>query len=41
MKEIAKANDVEAVVLESHENWINKDPMQSIKLSSKWLNQNI
>ena len=41
MKEIAEANCVEAVVLESHKNWINKDPMQSIELSSKWLNQNV
>ena len=41
MKDIAEANGVEAIVLESHKNWINKDPMQSIELSSKWMNQNI
>ena len=41
MKEIAETNGVEAVILESHKNWINKDPMQSIELSSKWLKKNI
>ena len=37
MRDIACENGVEAIVLESHKNWINKDPMQSIELSAKWL----
>lgn len=41
MKDIAQENGVEVVVLESHKNWINKDPMQSIELSAKWLNQHM
>ena len=38
LKEIAVANGVEAVVLESHKNWIDKDPVKSLELSAKWLN---
>ena len=34
----AKANGVRAAVLESHRNWIDKDPLKSIELSAKWLN---
>ena len=41
MKDSAEANGVEAIVLESHKNWINKDPMQSIEVSSRWLNRYI
>ena len=41
MKDIAQENGVEAIVLESHKNWINKDPIQSIELSARWLNQHI
>lgn len=37
----AKEMNVEAVVLESHKNWINNDPLESIKLSSNYLNNNI
>ena len=37
LKEIALANGVEAVVLESHKNWIDKDPIKSLELSAKWL----
>ena len=36
--EIAIANGIEAVVLESHKNWIDKDPVKSLELSAKWLN---
>ena len=36
--EIALANGVEAVVLESHKNWIDKDPVKSLELSARWLN---
>ena len=38
MKEIALANGIQAVVLESHKNWINKDPIKSLELSAQWLN---
>ena len=37
MWEIAKGNGVESVVLESHKNWIGKDPVKSLELSAKWL----
>lgn len=36
MRNVAKQNGVEAIVLESHKNWIDNDPMKSIKLSSKF-----
>ena len=39
LKEIAVDNGVEAVVLESHKNWIDKDPVKSLELSAKWLNE--
>ena len=39
LKEIALANGMEAVVLESHKNWIEKDPVKSLELSAKWLNE--
>ena len=35
---IAAENGIQAVVLESHKNWINKDPVKSLELSSGWLN---
>ena len=35
--EIAAANGVEAVVLESHRNWIGRDPVKSLELSAGWL----
>ena len=38
LKEIAIENKIESVVLESHKNWIDKDPLKSIEMSSKWLN---
>ena len=37
--ETARENGVEDIVLESHNNWINNDPLQSILVSSKWLNE--
>ena len=37
MKTIAVENGIEAVVLESHKNWIDKDPVKSLELSAKWL----
>ncbi|MDE6261212.1 MAG: sugar phosphate isomerase/epimerase [Oscillospiraceae bacterium] len=35
----AKANGIEAVILESHRNWIDKSPVKSLELSAKWLNR--
>lgn len=35
---IALENGIEAVVLESHKNWIERDPVKSLELSAKWLN---
>ena len=39
LKEIALQNGIDAVVLENHKNWINKDPLQSIEMSAKWLHE--
>jgi len=39
LKEIAVKNGVGAVVLESHKNWIDSDPVKSLELSAKWLNE--
>ena len=39
MAERAKANGIDAVILESHRNWIDKSPVKSLELSAKWLNQ--
>ena len=38
MKEIALANGIQAVVLESHKNWVDKDPVRSLEVSAQWLN---
>ena len=38
MKEIALANGIQAVVLESHKNWVGKDPVRSLEVSAQWLN---
>ena len=37
--DIALQNSVQAVVLESHKNWIDKDPVKSLELSAKWLKE--
>lgn len=37
--EQADENGVEAVVLESHRNWVEKSPVKSAQLSAKWLNK--
>lgn len=34
-------NKVECVVLESHRNWIENDPVRSLELSSLWLNEHL
>ena len=39
LKEIALSNGMEAVVLESHKSWIDRDPVKSLELSAKWLNE--
>ena len=36
--EIAAENGIGAVVLESHRNWIDRDPVKSAELSAQWLN---
>ncbi len=33
---IAVSNGVDSIVLESHRNWIDKDPLKSIETSAKW-----
>ena len=38
LREIAVENGIEAVVLESHKNWIDKDPVKSLEKSARWLN---
>lgn len=35
---IARESGIEAVILESHRNWIDKSPVKSLQLSAKWLN---
>ena len=39
LKDIAVENGVSAVVLESHKNWIDKDPIKSLELSATWMNE--
>ena len=41
LKEIAVRNGVEALVLESHKNWIDRDVLKSIELSAQWLKENV
>ena len=36
---IAAENGVQSVVLESHRNWIDKDPVKSLETSAKWLRE--
>ncbi len=36
LSEIAVSNGVDSIVLESHRNWIDKDPLKSIETSAKW-----
>ena len=37
LKAIALDNGVDKVVLESHKNWIDNDPVKSIEISGKYL----
>ena len=39
LKEIALHNGIQAIVLESHKNWIDRDPIKSLEKSAEWLNQ--
>ena len=36
---VAKSIGTDAIVLESHKNWIDKDPLKSLAVSAKWLNE--
>ncbi len=36
----AEENGTEAVVLETHKNWIDKDPVKSLEVSGRWLKEN-
>ena len=38
---IARENGARAAVLESHRNWIDKDPVKSLELSAAWLRERI
>ena len=40
LRDMALQNGTEAVVLESHKNWIDKDPVKSLELSARWLKEN-
>lgn len=39
LTELAKRVNVEAVVLESHRNWVDKSPVKSFQVSAKFLNR--
>ena len=39
LKEIAVENGIRAVVLESHKNWVDKDPVKSLEVSAQWLKE--
>ena len=39
LAESAKENGIEAVILESHRNWIENSPVKSLQLSAQWLNE--
>ena len=41
LMDYAKSIGVEAVILESHRNWIEKSPVKSLQLSAKYLNQHV
>ena len=39
LAEQAKQAGVDAVILESHKNWVDKSPVKSLKVSAEWLNK--
>ena len=38
LTQIAVQNGVEAIILESHRNWIDNSPVKSLQVSAQWLN---
>ena len=41
MVDIAQKNGVDAVILESHKNWVDKSPVKSFQLSAKFMNEHV
>lgn len=41
MVEIAQKSGVDAVILESHKNWVDKSPVKSFQLSAKFMNEHV
>lgn len=41
LMEQAKSVDVDAVILESHRNWVDKDPLKSAQVSAVYLNRSV
>ena len=41
LMEQAKGLGVQAAVLETHRNWIDRSPMKSIQISAKWINERV
>ena len=39
LRQIAVSNGIRGVILESHRNWIDKDPLKSLELSAEWLKE--
>ena len=39
--ERAQNANVEAVILESHRNWVDKSPVRSLQVSAQWLKQRV
>ena len=39
LSEIAKKNGVEGVILETHKNWVDKDPIKSLQVSSEYMKE--
>lgn len=39
MVDIAQKNGVDAVILESHKNWVDKSPVKLFQLSAKFMNK--
>ena len=39
LTKLAKANGIDGVVLESHKNWVDGDPVKSLQVSARFLNE--
>ena len=37
LAEIAKKNEVEGLILETHKNWVDKDPIKSLQKSADFM----